>query len=235
MAKSLTELYKTFFIVAHRGASAYEPENTIRSIRRAFEMGADAVEVDARISKDGHVVIIHDETVDRTTNGSGRVSELLLEEIRALDAGRGEKVPILEEVLDEIMGKGCLFLEIKEERAAVPSLRIVMERRMIESVLFISFSSNALFSIKKIDRKAHTGFLYIKPIDGIVKAKKLGCEVVLPYYRLATQKAVAFAHRMGLKVVPWTIDELEIARELKNKGVDGIATNTPDQMIRLTL
>ncbi|RLG46262.1 MAG: glycerophosphodiester phosphodiesterase, partial [Thermoproteota archaeon] len=125
MPQSIEELYNTFFVVGHRGASAYEPENTVRSIRRAFEMGADAVEVDARVSKDGHVVIIHDETVDRTTNGTGLVSELSLEEIRALDAGKGEKIPTLQEVLEEIRGKGCLFLEIKVDEAAVPSLSLV--------------------------------------------------------------------------------------------------------------
>jgi len=233
MPQSIEELYNTFFVVGHRGASAYEPENTVRSIRRAFEMGADAVEVDARVSKDSHVVIIHDETVDRTTNGTGLVSELSLEEIRALDAGKGEKIPTLQEVLEEIRGKGCLFLEIKVDEAAVPSLSLVESMEMMDSVLFISFSSGALTSIKEVRREAHTGFLYAKPFDGIIGAKKLGCEAVLPYYRLATEKAIAFAHRMKLKVIPWTVDELEVAKELKRRGADGIATNRPDLMVDL--
>jgi len=228
MPKSIKELYDSFFVVAHRGASAYEPENTIRSIRRAFELGADAVEVDARVSKDGHVVIIHDETVDRTTDGTGMVSELSLEEIRALNAGKGEKIPTLQEVLNEVRGKGCLFLEIKADEAAIPSLSLAEEMGMMDSVLFISFSRDALISIKDVNRGAHTGFLYVKPFDGIVGAKKLGCEAVLPYHRLATERAIALAHRMKLKVIPWTVDELEVAKELKRRGADGIATNKPD-------
>ncbi len=233
MAQSIKELFKTFFVVGHRGASAYEPENTIRSIKRAFEMGADAVEVDARLSKDGYVIIIHDETVDRTTNGSGIVSKLNLEEIRALDAGKGEKIPTLQEVLKEVEGRGCLFLEIKAEEAVVPSLRIVKEMEMMDDVLFISFSTNALTSIKETNKEAHIGLLYFKPTNGIVGAKKLGCEAVLPYYRLATGKSISFAHRMKLKVIPWTIDELDVAKELKDRGADGIATNRPDQIAKL--
>ncbi len=235
MPQSIEELYDAFFVVGHRGASAHEPENTLRSIRRAFEVGADAVEVDARVSKDGHVVIIHDKTVDRTTNGTGLVSELFFEEIRALDAGKGEKIPALQEVLKEIRGKGCLFLEIKVDEATVPSLRLVEDMGLMDSVLFISFSSDALSLIKEFHREAHTGFLYVKPFDGIIGAKKLGCEVVLPYYRLATEKAIAFAHRMKLKVVPWTVDELEVAKEFKRRGVDGIATNRPDLIANLKL
>ncbi|HIE23117.1 MAG TPA: glycerophosphodiester phosphodiesterase [Candidatus Korarchaeota archaeon] len=233
MDKTLIGLYKNFFIVGHRGASAYEPENTMLSVRKAFEMGADAVEVDARVSNDGYVVIIHDETVDRTTNGSGAVSDLSLEEIRALDAGKSEKIPLLEEVLEEVRDKGCLFLEIKVKEAAIPSLEIVEGREMLDSVLFISFSSDTLYSIKKASKESHIGLLYIKPVDGIVGAKRLGCEAVLPYYRLATQKAIAFAHRLKLKVIPWTVDELKTAIELKKRGVDGIATNRPDLMAEL--
>ena len=232
MPLSLSEMYEGFFVVAHRGASAYEPENTLLSIRRAFEMKADAVEVDARLTKDGRVVIIHDESVDRTTNGSGLVSELTLHEIREFDAGKGEVVPTLEEVLEEVRGKGCLFLEIKVEEAAIPCLNLVEEHDMLEGVLFISFIPEALKRIKEREG-SHTGLIYVKPRDGIVGAKKIGCEAVLPYYRLATEKAVAFAHRMKLKVIPWTVDELDVARDLRRRGVDGIATNRPDIISKL--
>ncbi|HDD72245.1 MAG TPA: glycerophosphodiester phosphodiesterase, partial [Candidatus Bathyarchaeota archaeon] len=95
-------------VVAHRGASGAEPENTLRAVRRGFEVGADWVEVDVRVSRDGRFVVIHYETVDRTTDGSGRVSEMTFDELRKLDAGMGERMPSLEEVLDEAEGRGTL-------------------------------------------------------------------------------------------------------------------------------
>ncbi len=222
-----------FFVVAHRGASAYEPENTLRSVRRALEIGADAVEIDVRLSADGVPVVIHDETVDRTTDGTGRVAEMTLDDLRRLDAGQGEGIPTLEEILDEVRGRAILFVELKVDEAALPSLRLVRDVGMLDEVLFISFSQNALSRVRADEEGAHIGLIYFKPSDGIVGAKKLGCEFVLPYYRLATGKAIAFAHRMGLRVVPWTVDDLETARELKRRGADGVASNRPDVMMPL--
>jgi len=222
-----------FFVVAHRGASAYEPENTLRSVRRALEIGADAVEVDVRLSADGFPVVIHDETVDRTTNDTGKVAEMTLEELRKLDAGQGERIPTLEEILDAVRGRAVLFLELKVDEAAFPSLRLVRERGMLDGVLFTSFSQSALSRVKAEEEGAHIGLIYFRPSDGIVGAKKLGCEFVLPYHRLATERAIAFAHRMRLRVVPWTVDDLETARELKRRGADGVASNRPDVMMPL--
>ncbi len=222
-----------FFIVAHRGASAYEPENTLRSIRRAIEMGADAVEVDVRMTSDGVPVIMHDPTVDRTTNGKGEVRYMSLEEIESLDAGLGEKVPRLDEVLDEVKGKVDLLIELKVDEASLPALKLVEDRGIIDSVLFISFSIRALESVLRSQFKAHTGLIYSKPGDWIARAKQIGCEFILPKYHLATRKAIDLAHRSHLRVIPWVIDDLELAKELKDRGSDGIATNRPDIMVSL--
>ena len=222
-----------FFVVAHRGASAYEPENTLRSVRRAIEMGADAVEVDVRLSADGVPVVIHDEIVDRTTNGSGRVADMTLQELRELDAGLGEKIPTLEEVLSVVQGRVVLFVEIKVSEAALHSLRLVRGRDMLDYVLFVSFSESALRIVKREEPRAHTGLIYLKPSDGILGAKRIGCEFVLPFYRMATAKAIAFAHRLKLRVVPWVVDNPDLAREMKERGADGVATNRPDIMVPL--
>lgn len=222
-----------FFVVAHRGASGYEPENTLSAVRRALEMGVDAVEVDVRLSRDRVPVVIHDETVDRTTGGRGRVRDMTVAELRELDAGRGEKIPRLEEILDEVRGRGVLFLEVKEREAAEPSLKLVGERAMLEEVLFISFVEEALLTIKASQPGAHVGLIYARPGDGITAAKRLGCEFVLPHYRLATERAIAFAHRMGLLVVAWTVDDPQTAAELKRRGVDGVASNYPDRILAL--
>ena len=230
---SATSLKGRFFIVAHRGASGYEPENTLRSVRRALEMGVDAVEIDVRLSRDGVPVVIHDETVDRTTNGRGRVGDMTLEELRRLDAGAGERIPLLEEVVDVAGGRVPLFVEIKEPGAAEPSLKVVEEKGVLDGVVFISFHPEALSVLRGLEPAAHLGLIYAKPGNGIVGARNLGCEFVLPFYRLATEKAVALAHRLKLSVVAWTVDELETAAELKRRGVDGIASNYPDRLFPL--
>ncbi len=222
-----------FFVVAHRGASGYEPENTIRAIRRAIEMGVDAVEVDVRLTKDGYPILMHDETVDRTTNGTGKVSEMTLTELRKLDAGKGEKVPLLEEALNEVKDKAVLFIEIKVPEASIPSLKLVEEKNMIDQVLFVSFNPNSLKKIKEENPFAHTGLIYAKPGDHILLAKRIECEVVLPHYRLATEKAIALAHKLKMLVVAWTIDDIKTAKLLKKRGVDGIGSNYPDIMLSL--
>ena len=227
------DLKGIFFVVAHRGASGYEPENTVRAVKKAIEIGADAVEVDVRLTKDGYPIIMHDDTVDRTTNGTGKVSELTLNEIRKLDAGKGEKVPLLEEVLDVVRNKALLVIEIKVPEAAIPSLELVEKKNMIDEVIFVSFSAESLEIIKSRNPSAHIGLIYTKPSDSIVLAKRIGCEVVLPFYRLATERAVAFAHRLKMLVIAWTVDDLKTAKLLKRRGVDGIASNYPDRIICL--
>lgn len=228
---SFSEYRSRFSVVGHRGASGYEPENTIRSIRRAIEMGVDAVEVDVRLTADGYPVVIHDETVDRTTNGKGRVDEMTLDEIRLLDAGKGEKIPTIDEVLDEVRGKVFLYIELKVAEAALPVLDRVLEREMLDEVLFISFLPEALSRVKERAPRAHIGLIYFKPPGLILEAKKMGAEAVLPFYRLATKKAVAFAKRLKLHVTAWTVDTPELAAELKGRGVDAVASNYPDRII----
>ncbi|MEM2217048.1 MAG: glycerophosphodiester phosphodiesterase family protein, partial [Thermofilaceae archaeon] len=195
--------------------------------------GVDAVEVDVRLSRDGVPVVIHDETVDRTTNGSGRVSDMTLKELKRLDAGAGEQIPLLEEVLEVVKGHAPLFAEIKELEVVKPSLGVVRKKEMLDDVLFISFYSEALSVLRELEPAAHLGLIYAKPDNGIVGARKLGCEFVLPFYRLATEKAIALAHRLKLGVVAWTVDELETAVELKKHGVDGVASNYPDRLFPL--
>src|SRR5512147_525299 len=100
-------------IIAHRGASAYEPENTLRAFRRAIELGADMSELDVHLSRDGELVVIHNASVDQTTNGHGAIQDLTLAQIKQLDAGKGERVPILQEVIDLVRGRNGLYIELK--------------------------------------------------------------------------------------------------------------------------
>lgn len=224
----MEELLATRFVVAHRGASAYEPENTLRAVRRAVEMGAHAVEVDARVTRDGHVVVVHDEDLARVAGVPRRVAEMSLEEVRSVTLSSGERVPTLREVLEEVGGRAVLFLELKEASAAKPALLDVVRAGALEGTVFISFIEEAISAVKSAQPQAYTGLLYVKPVDAIVRAKQLGCRFILPFHRLASQKAVEFAHRMRLRVVAWTVNEKEAIRQLFERGVDGVATDRPD-------
>ncbi len=228
---SVRELKGRKFVIAHRGASAYYPENTLKAVRAALEMGADVVEVDVRVTSDGYPVVIHDETVDRTTNGTGAVSEMTLEEIRSLDAGEGEKVPLLSEVVEEVAGKAVLAVELKVREAVRLALDVVRGAGTLDATVFISFDAESLRLVKKLEPRALTGLIYMKPPGAILEAKEIGAFAVLPYYRLATEKAVKFAKRLGLVVVAWVVDDPDLAIELWKRGVDGIATNKPDVIL----
>lgn len=232
MATTVNELFEMkLFIVGHRGAKGLEPENTIRSIKRAIALGVDAVEVDVRLTKDNIPVIMHDETLDRTTNGKGRVRDYTLKELKKFNAGDNEKIPTLEEVVKEVAGKVVLFIEIKEDEAVKPVLNLADQENIWPYSIFISFNSHHIEEVKLFNPKAYTGLIYIKPFDGIVKAKKMGANMVLPYFRIATAKAIAFAKRLKLKVVVWTINDIETALEYRNRGADGITTDRPDLLV----
>src|ERR1051326_2126264 len=126
-------------VIAHRGASRSEPENTLRAFELAIKLGAQMIELDLHATRDGQIVVIHDADLSHTTNLSGQVSELTLEEVRRADAGKGERVPTLEETLDLARGRVQLYLEIKDARAAAETLRMVRERGCQSEVLIASF------------------------------------------------------------------------------------------------
>lgn len=227
------DLRNRFFVVAHRGASAYKPENTLSAFKLALDFGVDAIEMDVRVTRDGKAVIMHDETVDRTTNGSGKIAELDWDYVSKLKIGMDEKVPLLSEALDLIGDKCIVFLELKTSEAIKPAIIEVNNRKLWDSVLFTSFYTEHLTEVLKFNSKANVGLIYIKPVDGILSAKKIGARIALPYYRLATVKAIEFAHKLKLMIAAWTVDDYETALELKNRGIDGIVSNKPDIMIKL--
>jgi len=220
-------------IIGHRGASAYYPENTLLAIRKAIEMGADIIEVDIRLSRDRYPVVIHDETLDRTTNGKGPVSMYTLSELKSFNAGLGEKIPSLEEVLRYFQNiDKVLFLELKEIGATDKSLELVRKYDLLNRTYFISFHIKALQRLNKLDQKVNLGLLYSSPDKWINLAVKLKCKAILPKYTITTKKVVKQAHREGLEVFTWTIDDPKRAVKYARIGVDGIATNKPDILIK---
>src|SRR5436305_847299 len=129
---------KRFLVTGHRGAAGLEPENTLRSFRRACELGVDRIETDVRLTRDGRLVCVHDATVDRTTNGTGAVADMSFNQIRCLDAGQGERVPSLEEALAAVRGQAVLQIELKGEGTAAPTLQVLEAEQVAPPEVLIS-------------------------------------------------------------------------------------------------
>src|SRR3972149_5853795 len=146
--------------IGHRGARAYEPENTLRSFKKALEIGVDAVELDVRKTKDNQLVVIHDADVKRTTDGKGFVSELTLKEIKEFSAEKGEKIPTLKEALDFLDKKVKILIELKEAGVEEKVLEAVRKNGLQKNVIITSFLEDALRKIRELDKEVETGLIY---------------------------------------------------------------------------
>jgi len=221
-------------VIGHRGAAGLEPENTLRSVRRAIELGVDRVEVDVRVSRDGRLVIMHDETVDRTTNGHGYIRELTLNELRSLDAGMGEKIPTLEEILEFTMGKAKLEIELKVPEATEPTIQLIEELNAENDVIVISFIHELLDRVYDLNPNIKTGALFFDVPKVILRiALKVHASSIHVYYRNVNSELVREAHKSGLEVAVWNPNRIEEMREMIGLGVDAIGSDRPDILIHL--
>ena len=214
--------------IGHRGAKAYEPENTLRSFKKALEIGVDAVELDVRRTKDEKIVVIHDADVDRTTNGKGSVSELTLKEIKHFVTEKDEKIPTLEEALGFLDRKVKILIELKETGLEKKVLGLIHEKGLEKNVIIVSFHEEALRKVRELDDEVETGLIYVRHKDPIKAASELRANYLLPLYRFTHTANVQKAHQNGLKVIVWTINKQEEVSEYVKKGVDGIASDKPD-------
>jgi glycerophosphoryl diester phosphodiesterase len=236
-------------VIGHRGAMGYRPENTMPSFEHALALGADCVEFDVHLTRDGVPVVIHDETVDRTTNGNGPVREHSLSELQRLDAGAwfspeyaGARIPTLDEVLEWARLSGmAVDVEIKNapiyyvgiEAKVVDALR---HADMIEQAIVSSFDHQAVRLVGQLDSEVTLGVLYgARPADaGLCLAEQVGATVLLPHVAYARADDVRIAHAAGLAVVPWTTSDAERICELIAMGIDGVCSNHPD-VVRQTV
>lgn len=225
-------------VIGHRGASSEVPENTLASFRRAGEQGADAVEMDVHLSRDGVPVVIHDHLLLRTTGVQGRVEQKTVEELKHLDAGKffnpkfaGERIPTLEEAALEFQGR--LFVEVKDSPWSVPVVLDTLKRAgALGRATVISFHPLILRQV----RRAPTALLVADESPDFLK-RPLGwwlskARAVAPFYTLADGMLDA-AKRRGLPVYPWTVDSIGIARKLMERGAAGVITNRPGRMVKL--
>lgn len=221
-------------IVGHRGCAGIEPENTLRSILKAIEHGVDYVEVDVRACKTGEIIAIHDVTVNRTTNGSGYVRDLSFNELRKLNAGKGEKIPTLREVIDAVKGKCGLIVEIKEENIWRQTLEIIREEGIGGNTIITSFYHTVIKDVKSLHPDIKCGVIFTcEPVNTSTLALDANAEIIFPNYNYVTQKLINNAHRFNLEIIAWTVNKVEDAVKLLKQGVDGLVTDRPDLMIKL--
>ena len=213
-------------IIGHRGAKALEPENTLLALRRGMEC-ADFVEIDVRMSSDGELVVIHDQTLERTTTGTGRVRDYTLRELRKLDAGKGEKIPTLSEVLELTRGSTGLVLEIKEPGTEHQVMREVARCRP-DRLLIVSFHEESIAAIRRILPDVATGLIVSEknPVTA-EDARILGAAVVLTKITCLKPAMVTEAHDKGLLMISWTLNTSKDYFDAQMMGVDGIATDDP--------
>ena len=236
-------------IFAHRGASAHAPENTLAAFELALAQEAEGIELDVKLSADGHVVAMHDATVDRTTDGHGRVKDLSLSDLRSLDAGnffdgkyRGEKVPTLEEVF-EAVGKR-LFINVELTNYETPGDHLVESACMLikkfglqNQILFSSFFASNLSKARGLLPEVPRGLL---ALDGLLGAwaRSFGFafgryQALHPNLRDVTPHQIQRVHRLNRRVHVWTVNAAEDMRRLFNWGVDAIFTDDPQLAIQV--
>ena len=224
-------------VIAHRGASGELPENTLPAYQLALEQGSDMIEIDLHTTRDGAIVISHDESLE-SLGGCGEVADATFQEIRRLDAGGGAVVPTLEEVLDAFGGRIPFNLELKRgSRGEYPGMEAaavaeVARRGLLEQTLFSSFYPPVLEALREVSPEVRIAVLVSPrfPQGAIERARALGAEALNPERSLATRELVESAHGEGLAVYVYTVDDGEEMGQLLDLGVDGLFTNHPRRM-----
>ncbi len=216
-------------IIGHRGARGLEPENTMRSFRKGLELGVDYIECDVHLTSDGRIVLMHDHTVDRTTNGSGPVNGFTFDEIRKLDAGKGEIVPTLQELLDLASGKVKLHIELKDESATEATVRLIEENGMEAEVFLTSGNTETLRRVRELNASIPTEHIFGEPPkDAIDRALSVGAKRVSCHISHLTSEFVQKAHENDIQVIAWPPNTVEEAKKAVECGVDLICTDRPD-------
>jgi glycerophosphoryl diester phosphodiesterase len=225
--------------IAHRGASGTSPENTLAAFRAAIAAGAAMCELDVQPTRDQALVVIHDDTVDRTTDGQGAVKEMTLAELKRLDAGirfkgglqREEPIPTLDEVFAATAGQCALNIELKSGQVEKEVVALMRKWKALEISMVSSFDWGRLARIRELEVAVRIGVLAEKNVPRMFDAAAgLSAYAINPRFDLVTSELCNTAHTRGLKVLVWTVDAPELMRLLIGLGVDGIMTNYPARL-----
>lgn len=243
----------TPLVIGHRGAMGYAPENTLISFEEAVRRGADAIEMDVQLSKDGEIVVMHDATVERTTDGEGAVKDLLWRKIKTLNAGAWyhpefdhQHVPSLLDVLSKFKNRKTsrrlplsFMIELKTTKGMGGMLADAVVQQLydaswVDRVVIISFDAAALHEVRAANKRLATGLLYSDENETgtasrLEQAQLIGAKALFPRKSCVTSKLIATAHKEGLAVATWTANTQAEMKRLLACGVDAVTTNFPDR------
>lgn len=226
-------------IYGHRGASAHAPENTMKAFALAFEHGADGVELDVRLAKTGELVVFHDATLDRTTRSKGRVSRMSLSELRQVDLGEGERMPLLDDVIDLASGRErILNIEAKTDDVDRLAIAEALSKTILarpahvrERLFFSTFHPDALRKLRSHAPEVPCAFLFeanwLGRTLGVVAPYGWKTPLIHPHYELVTPRRIAHWQAQGVTVNTWTVDDAYEIGRLCDLGIDGLITNDP--------
>ncbi|MEU2421290.1 glycerophosphodiester phosphodiesterase family protein [Streptomyces sp. NPDC007851] len=216
-----------FLTIGHRGVMGVEPENTLRSFVAAQQAGLDLIELDLHLSKDGALVVMHDAEVDRTTDGTGPIAEKTLEELRALDAGRGERVPVFEEVLEAVHAP--LQAEIKDVAAARALAEVMQRRDLVSRVEVSSFHDEAVAEIARLVPGVRTALIASRyGTDVVERAQEARAATLCLNIRRLTLEVVEHARKADLRVIGWVVNTQDHLRLVRALQLDGATTDYPE-------
>lgn len=220
--------------IAHRGFSASYPENTLLAFKKAVDAGCDGIELDVHLTRDKKIVVIHDESLERTTNGSGFVKDMTLDELSALDAGQGEAIPTLAQYLDLVEKAGIISnIELKNSIFRYPGMeeaviQIIRERGISQEVILSSFNHYSILACKRMAPEIRCGFLTDSWIvNAGAYTKSCGVECLHPEYHNLTSEIADEIHANGVAINTYTVDDAQEMARLSSLGVAGVITNNP--------
>jgi glycerophosphoryl diester phosphodiesterase len=230
-----------FMVIAHRGASSYAPENTLAAFDLALQMGVRHIELDVDLTSDSHIVVIHDNTVDRTTNGSGPVTRHTLGALRGFDAGSwfgaqfaGERIPTFDEVLARYKGRAHIHAEIKGRSPSLSqrTADLIRKHGMEGQVTITSFQNVRLEEMRACAPELPRGWLVREVTDAIIaQAHGMGVTQLCPRANAVTPELVRRLHAEGFVVRAWAVSTNELMQQVVQAGADGMTVNFPDKLI----
>ncbi|WP_264536003.1 glycerophosphodiester phosphodiesterase [Flavobacterium sp. N1736] len=222
--------------IAHRGAKGYEPENTLKAFQKALDLNADGIELDVHLSADGHIIVIHDETIDKMTNGKGFVNTLSLPELKSFLIKEKHQIPTLNEIFDLVNKKCLINIELKSAETFTKVVDLIEEyvsekNWNYDHFIISGFDWNALKKVHNLNSNIPIGVLTETDLDlALAFAETIKAKAIHPYYHLLNQENVNHIQKKGFLVLPWTINIDEDIQKIKNYNVDGIISDFPDKI-----
>ncbi|OXA92844.1 glycerophosphodiester phosphodiesterase [Flavobacterium hercynium] len=222
--------------IAHRGAKGYEPENTLKAFQKALDLNADGIELDVHLSTDGHIIVMHDETIDKMTNGKGFVNAFSLSELKSFVIADQYEIPTLNEVFDLVDKKSFINIELKDAETVI-AVTALIEKYISEKnwnynhFIVSSFDWNALQEVYNLNKNIPLGVLTESAIDSALAfAEKVQARAIHPDYELLTPENTKQMQEKGFLVFPWTVNLKQDIQKIKSYNVDGIISDFPDKL-----